>query len=38
MKLDFNIFINTYTYFDFSDLIEKAREGVNLEKNIQYSK
>lgn len=30
MKLHFNIFIYTYTYFDLSDVIEKAR--VNLKK------
>lgn len=30
MKLYFNIFIYTYTYFDLSDVIEKAR--VNLKK------
>lgn len=40
MKLHFNIFIYTYTYFDLSDVIEKARDGggVNLKKiyNIRH--
>lgn len=40
MKLHFNIFIYTYTYFDLSDVIEKARDGGGggeFKENIQYS-
>lgn len=43
MKLHFNIFIYTYTYFDLSDVIEKARDGGvggvggEFKENIQYS-
>lgn len=41
MKLHFNIFIYTYTYFDLSDVIEKARDGGGVggefKEIIQYS-
>lgn len=37
MKLHFNIFIYTYTYFDLSDVIEKARDRGEFKENIQYS-